>query len=263
MARSAGVMIAILLLACGCLARYGAEKKFDLYVTTGYGFGVGGSYFEPSQTYNPALIKREDHYRNFGWGIKLDGGADYMLMDKLYVQGGLCFNFGVPGITSVVDNPPLYLGSKTTVNYGWTTFGIKALVKPTFQLFDLFNVYTGFGLGLFFAMSYADIKSSTPVGDYSAKSVDANNPALAFIGCLGAEYPLNENIILYGELYCEQMSFTTTSTTYSNSTFAGAHGGDYDNRTVFYHEDEAGSPQPPKTPGTNVAIRAGVRFPIF
>jgi hypothetical protein len=258
-------MIAVLLLACGCLARYGAEKKFDLYLTTGYGFGVGGSYLDASKTYDGTgtLTKLEDHYRNFGWGIKLDGGVDYLLMDKLFVQGGFCFNFGVPGISNVIDNPPANPGSKTTVNYGWTTFGIKALIKPTFQVFDLFDVYTGFGLGLYFAMSSTDIKSSTPVGDYSAKSVDANNPALAFIGSLGVEYPLNENIIMFGEIYCEQMSFTMISTVYSNSTFAGSHNGDYDNRTVYYHEDETNSQPPPKIPGTNVAIRAGVRFPIF
>ena len=260
MARSAGIMIAVLLLACGCLARYGAEKKFDLYVTTGYGFGVGGSYLDASQTYNGAgtLTLRDDHYRNFGWGIKLDGGADYLLMDKLFVQGGLCFNFGVPGISNVFDNPGV---EKTTVNYGWTTIGIKALVKPTFQLFDLFNVYTGFGLGLYFAMSWADITSSTPGGDFSSKAVDSNNPALAFIGSLGVEYPLNEFCILYGELYCEQMSFTTTKTEYTNSTFPG--GSTYIDHIVYYQEDVTDRAPPPKTPGTNIAIRAGVRFPIF
>jgi hypothetical protein len=252
-------MIAVLLLACGCLARYGAEKKFDLYVTTGYGFGVGGRYVGPSETYNGAVLTtREDHYQNFGWGIKLEGGADYLLMDKLFVQGGLCFNFGVPGISNVLDNPGV---EKTTVNYGWTTIGIKALIKPTFQLFDLFNVYTGFGLGLYFAMSSADITSSTPGGDFSSKAIDSNNPALAFIGSLGVEYPLNEFCILYGELYCEQMSFTTTKTEYTNSTFPG--GNTYIDHIVYYQEDVTDRAPPPKTPGTNIAIRAGVRFPIF
>jgi hypothetical protein len=252
-------MIAVLLLACGCLAKYGPQKKFDLYLTTGYGFGIGGTNVGASETYAGGILTaRDDHYQNFGWGIKLDGGVDYLVMDKLYVQGGLCFNFGVPGISNVQDDGA---GTKTTVNYGWTTFGIKALVKPTFQLFDLFDVYTGFGLGLYFAGSGADIKSTTPGGDFSARSVDNNNPALAVIGSLGVEYPLTENIIFFGELYCEAMSFTTTSTAYSNSTYPG--GNNYFNHIVYYHEDETNSPPPPKTPGTNVAIRAGVRFPIF
>ena len=256
MVRSASIMIAVLLLACGCLARYGAEKKFDLYLTTGYGFGVGGNYIGMSQTKVGGLpTMEEDHYQNFGWGIKLDGGVDYLLMDKLYVQGGLCVNFGVPGISNVLDDGA---GSKTTVNYGWSTFGIKALVKPTFQLFDLFDVYTGFGLGLYFAMSGADIKSTTLGGDFSSKAVDNNNPALAFIGSLGIEYPLNENIILFGELYCEMMSFTTTKTAYSNSTAPF-----YIDHIVYYQEDVTDRNPPPKTPGTNIAIRAGVRFPIF
>jgi hypothetical protein len=149
-------------------------------------------------------------------------------------------------------------GTKTTVNYSWTTIGIKALVKPTFQILDLFDVYTGFGVGLYFAMSGSDIKRTIPGAEYTAKTVDANNPALAFIGSLGVEYPLTENIIMYGELYCEQMSFTTTQTTYANSTFPNGYV-----TPVYYHEDEAGSAPPPKTPGTNIAIRAGVRFPIF
>ncbi|HUI92140.1 MAG TPA: hypothetical protein VLX68_07835 [Chitinivibrionales bacterium] len=256
MARWAGVMMAVLMLAAGCFAKYGPEKKFDLYITTGYGFGVGGSYLDPSQTFDAgSLIKREDHYRNFGWGIKLEGGADYLLMEKLAVQGGLCFNFGVPGISSIQDDG---VGTKTTANYGWTTFGIKALLKPKFQVFDLFDVYTGFGIGLYFAFSSADITQTTATTNYSVKAIDGNNPALAFIGSLGAEYPLTESIILYGELYCEQMSFTTTQTTYSNSTFPNSY-----IKPVYYHEDEAGSPPPPKTPATNVAIRVGVRFPLF
>jgi hypothetical protein len=250
-------MIAVLLLACGCLAKYGPQKKFDLYLTTGYGFGVGGNNVGASETYAGGILTaREDHYQNFGWGIKLDGGVDYLVMDKLFVQGGLCFNFGVPGISNVMDNPGV---EKTTVNYGWTTFGIKALVKPTFQLFDLFDVYTGFGLGLYFAMSGSDIKRTIPGVEYTAKSVDNNIPALAFIGSLGVEYPLTENIIFFGELYCEAMSFTTTSTAYSNAT----PGGPYINHIDYFQEDVTDRAPPPKTPGTNVAIRAGVRFPIF
>jgi hypothetical protein len=256
MARSAGIMIAVLLLACGCLARYGAEKKFDLYATTGYGFGVGGRNVGASQTFNGlTLTKREDHYQNFGWGIKIEGGADYLLMDNLYAQGGLCFNIGVPWIDNVSDDGT----TKTTTGYRWSTFGIKALLKPTFKLLDLFDVYTGFGLGLCFAFSSADITQTTPTTTYSVKAIDSNTPGLVFIGSLGAEYPLNEYCIMYGELYCEQMSFTTTKTTYSNAS----PGGPYIDHIDYYQEDVTDRPPPPKTPGTNIAIRAGVRFPIF
>lgn len=256
MARSAGITIAILLLACGCLARYGVEKKFDLYATLGYGFGVGGRYAGASETTIPNTpAKREDHYQNFGWGIKLEGGADYLLMENLYGQAGLCYSIGVPWFDNVTDDGT----TRTTVSCHWSTLGIKALLKPTFKFLDLFDVYTGFGLGLYFAFSSADIKQ-TPT-NYSAKEVDGNNPVLAFIGSLGVEYPLTESIIMYGELYCEQMSFTMTKTDYTNSSFP--KGDPYAPRTVTYHEDENGSPYPPKTPGTNVAIRVGMRFPIF
>ena len=253
------VWLPVLLIAGIVSAEHSAqEKKFDLFLTTGYGFGVGGQYLASSTTTsNGALTSREDHYENFGWGIKIEGGADYKLMDRLFAQGALCYSFGVPGIKNVVEDVG---ADKTTVDYGWSLFGFKALLKPTFQVFDLLDVYTEFGFGLYFAISGASLETSGPDFDYTAKAEDSNNPAFTVVGAIGVDYPINASVIAYGEIYCEQMSFTTTQTQYTNSTYPGAP---YNNHTVYYQEDVTDRNPPPKIPGTNIAIRVGVRFPIF
>jgi hypothetical protein len=251
---------ASVLLITGIVSAYHSadEKKFDLFLTTGYGFGVGGQYLASSTTFSGgALTSREDHYENFGWGIKIEGGADYKLMDRLFAQGALCYSIGVPGIKNVTE---VVGGSRTTVDYGWSLFGIKALVKPTFQVLDLLDVYTDFGIGLYFASSGATIETIAPGVDNTAKAEDSNNPAFTIIGAIGVDYPINANIIAYGEIYCEQMSFTTTKTQYVNSTYNGAP---YNNHTDYYQEDVTDRSAPPKIPGTNIALRVGVRFPLF
>ena len=249
-----------ILLIAGVVSAYHSlqEKKFDLFLTTGYGFGVGGQFLNSSTTISGgAQTAREDHYENFGWGIKIEGGADYKLMDRLFAQGALCYSIGVPGIKNVDEIVGV---SKTTVDYGWSLFGIKALLKPTFQVLDLLDVYTDFGVGIYFASSGAMIKTTAPGIENTAKAQDSNNPALTFVGAIGVEFPINESMIAYGEIYCEQMSFKTTKTEYLNSTYSGAP---YNNHTEYYEEDVTDRSHPPKIPGTNIALRAGVRFPIF
>ena len=92
----------------------------------------------------------------------------------------------------------------------------------------------------------------------TSKAEDSNKPAMTLIAAIGAEYPISESVIAYGEINCEQMSFTTTKTVYTNSV-----GGFYDDHIVNYQEDATDRNAPPKIPGTNIAVRVGVRFPIF
>jgi hypothetical protein len=241
--------------------RISEEKKFDLFLATGYGFGVGGYQDRTadfsSTVSNGNLIDREDHYRNFGWGMKIEGGADYKLMDHLFGQAAFNYSFSaVPGRDNVQEITGV---STSSVNYNWSVFGIKAGIKPTFQILDLLDVYTNFGIGLYFAGSGADLKTTTVGGGVStSKAIDSNSPAMTLISAIGAEYPISESIILFGEINCEQMSFTTTKTEYSQST-----GTPYADRVVNYEEDVTDRPSPAKIPGTNIALRVGVRFPIF
>ncbi len=260
--------VAAVFCAVMCLAQaapagsYGAsqEKKFDLFLTTGYGFGVGGYHDRntdfSSTISNGNLVSREDHYRNFGWGIKIEGGADYKLMDHVYGLAAFNYSFSaVPGTDNVQEITGI---SKTYVNYNWSVFGMKVGVKPTFQVLDLFNVYTNFGMGLYFAGSGADLKTTSDLGGTStSKAKDSDRPAMTFIGAIGAEYPITESIIAYGEINCEQMSFTTTKIEYTQSN------GLYADHVVNFEEDVTDRQSPPKIPGTNIALRIGVRFPIF
>jgi hypothetical protein len=263
MVRLNAACASILLVAGICAAQHysASEKKFDLFVTTGYGFGVGGYQDRAvdfsSTTSGGNLVSREDHYRNFGWGIKIEGGADYKLMDHVYGQGALNYSFSaVPGTKNIHEISGI---STTSVNYNWSVFGIKAGVKPTFRALDLLDVYTNFGIGLYFASSGADLETTTIGGGVStSKARDSNRPAMTFISAIGAEYPINESVIVFGEINCEQMSFTTTKTEYSQSS-----GVLYDDHVVNYEEDVTDRPAPPKIPGTNIALRVGVRFPIF
>jgi len=251
--------VSVLLIA-GVASAYHStdEKKFDLFVTTGYGFGVGGLYSGSSRTFSgTTLMDREDHYQNFGWGIKIEGGADYLLMDHVYGLAAINYSFSaVPG----TENKQELIGTSTnSEKFHWSVFGTKLGIKPTFKVLDLLDVYTTFGIGLYFASSGADLKETDVGGGVStSKAEDSNNPALTFIAAIGVEYPINANVIAYGEINCEQMSFTTTKTDYTNSV-----GGFFDDHIVNYQEDVTDRNPPPKIPGTNIALRVGVRFPLF
>jgi len=250
-------LISILFLIINNINSYAEQKTFDLYLTTGYGFGAGGRFIGSSQTYDGlTLVSRKDHYQNFGQGIKIEAGMDYLASEKLYVQAGFSYSIGVP----IIEQKITAVGTSTDIKYSWSTIGIKALAKPTFQLLDLFDVYAGFGIGLYFAISSCDIKVVAGSVENTAKGEDSNNPAFAIIGSLGLEYPIVENVIAFFEVYSEQMSFTTTKTEYTHSSFST---GPYTNHTEYYQKDVTDREPPPKIPGSNVALRIGVRVPIF
>jgi hypothetical protein len=256
---SVGVVLCLFLCA-GAQSLTGAKKdKFDLFLSTGYGFKLGGRSVGASTTRNAGppgqnpLLMKEDHFMDYGRGIKVEGGASYKLIERLYGQLALCYSFGVPGITKKVEVIGDYA---QTEKYSFSMFGVKALVKPMFRVFDILDMYTNFGIGLFFGYSSAEI---TRIGTnaYTQKAEDSNAPALGYVGAIGVEYPINESVILYGDIYGEMVSFTMKKTEYSAST-----GTESDN-VQYYQEDVTDRTTPPKTPGTNLAIRAGVRFPIF
>jgi opacity protein-like surface antigen len=234
------------------------QKKFDLFLATGYGFGVGGYYSGASRTYSgTTLMDREDHYENFGWGIKVEGGADYLLMDHVY--GLAAINYSISAVPGTENKQDILGTSTTSEKFHWSVFGTKLGIKPTFKVLDLLDVYTTFGIGLYFASSGADLKMTESAGGVStSKAEDSNNPAMTLIAAIGVEYPISESVIAYGEINCEQMSFTTTKTEYSNSV-----GGFYNDYVVNYQEDVTDRNPPPKIPGTNIALRVGVRFPLF
>lgn len=253
------ILAAVVLAACG--AAVGQQKEtFDIYGVLGYGFGIGGRDLGASETWaGGALTQKTDNYINYGAGLKIEGGASYKLMQHLYGQAALSYSNGLWGIKQDTVN---FEGNNNTVTnqYSFSTLGIKVLAKPMFQVFDLFNAYTSFGVGLYFAFSSIDHKESN--GGLSARADDSNWPSLAFVGALGLEYPLNRSIILFGEVYCEEMGFMLHERTVSNSNIDN---GPWVNGTTTYEANSKTQTisTPENIPGSNAAIRVGVRIPLL
>jgi hypothetical protein len=258
--RKFGIGISILCIAA-CTGFSQQKETFDLFITAGAGFGFGGRDVGASQTItNNVVTKETDHYLNYGSGLKIEGGASHKLMEHLYAQAALCYSNGLWGINRVIDDQGV---DRVSEQYNYSTFGIKAMVKPMFQVLDLFDVYANFGLGLYFAGASIDRKVTiVGLGEYSGRLEESNLPALGIVGSIGVEYPINPSIIVFGELHCEQMSFLVTQTTITNSNLPGP-GNQWANGVTNYEKNAVDRPAPYYTPGSNVAIRAGVRFPIF
>jgi len=257
--------VIVIAFACCSLAfaNKGDKETFDLFATTGYGIGIGGRDVGPTiTTTNGSIVNKDDNFLNFGRGIKLEGGASYRLMDHLAGQASVCYNFGVPGIKQETITSIGAATNSLTQEYSFSTLGVKALLKPSFQVLDLIDVYTNFGIGLDFAFSSVQVtQNNTGVGEYHATIKDSNWPAIVFIGALGADYPLGTSMILYGEIYCESMSFMTSKQEISDSNFPT--GTPYATKVINYEKDATDRSTPPETPGSNLGIRIGVRFPIF
>ncbi len=252
------ILAAVVLAACG--AAVGQQKEtFDIYGVLGYGFGIGGRDLGASQTFSGGtLTEKTDNYINYGAGLKIEGGASYKLMQHLYGQAALCYSNGLFGIKKDVNQVGV---DEVTDQYSFSTFGIKVLAKPTFQVFDLFNAYTSFGIGLYFAFSSIDHKETA--GGMSARADDSNWPSLAFTGALGLEYPLNRSVVLFGEVYCEEMGFMLHERTVSNSNYPA--GDPWANGTTTFEANskDPNIKTPENIPGSNAAIRVGVRIPLL
>ncbi|HMD69634.1 MAG TPA: hypothetical protein VKF42_12190 [Chitinivibrionales bacterium] len=264
MKRSA-ILVAVVLAVCG--AAVGQQKEtFDIYGVLGYGFGIGGRDIGASETYTAPpggyLTSKTDNYLNYGAGLKIEGGASYKLLQHLYGQAALCYSNGLFGIKKEDINVDDEV-DHTTDQYSFSTLGIKVLLKPTFQIFDLFNAYTSFGIGLFFAFSSIDHTDVT--NGWSAHADDNNWPALAFTGALGLEYPLNRNIILFGEVYCEEMGFMLHQRTVSKAPITNTPPSPWVNGTKTFETNskDATIETPDNIPGSNAAIRVGVRIPLL
>jgi hypothetical protein len=224
------------------------SKDFSLCGSLAYGFGVGGQWIDESVKYNGAAIQdKSDKYLNYGDGFKLELGGMYKLMEYLDAQAVFSYNAGVPSIEAVNQN--VVPGTQVTNTYKTNTFGIKAMVLPRVKILDLLDMYTGFGLGLYFGWLSWTNSETTFDGNYKT------SPALAFCGTIGANYPVYNDLILYGEIALEQMSFTITSILSA-----------LDGRQTNFEQDSkatSGVLPPDKIPGSNVAFRVGVKFPIF
>lgn len=256
------------------------EKKFSLYLAVGAGFSLGGEYVGPSlelveQNGPPAnnIVEIDDEYLNLGRGLKIDLGATYRFLEHVDVVAGLNLSLGVP-YTSVeqtyTDNTITPSFSSSLIeDYKHTQVGLKVLLQPRFKAFDLFDVYIGGGLGLYFT-SVSIEREYSSAGVRYTETVDVDvKAALPFIGRIGAEYPIADRLVIFLDGMYEAMNVTLQKVSLDGtSTFPGTgtdQGGlDRDPTTVeTFEKDATDRNAPTKYPASNIAIRLGVRIPLF
>jgi hypothetical protein len=221
------------------------SKTISLCGSIAYGFGMGGQWIDQSVSINGlAVQERSDKYLNYGDGFKLELGGLYKLMENLDGQAVFCYNSGTPSIKAVTQR----VNSLVTNIYSADMLGFKVMALPRVKIFDLLDMYTGFGMGLYFASLSWTNSATTYQGNFRT------SPALAFCGSIGVNYPVYNDLIVYGEIAIEQMSFTRTSK-------LDAETGD---QTTYEQDSNANNiTAPDKIPGSNIAFRVGVKFPIF
>jgi Outer membrane protein beta-barrel domain len=251
--KKAGVFVLAVLSMAACLSAQDKadknSKDFSLCGSIAYGFGLGGQWIDASVThYGSAIQERSDKYLNYGDGFKLELGGVYRLLENLDAQGVLMYNFGTPEIEATDQDAQS--GDKVTNTYKTGTFGIKILAVPKVKVFDLLDMYVGFGMGLYFAsLSWSNSETPQYDGNYTT------SPAIGFCGSIGVNYPVYNDLIVYAEMAVEEMSFTVTSILSANDG----------SLTTFEQDSKASSGvfPPAKIPGSNVAFRIGAKFPVF
>jgi hypothetical protein len=257
MKRIATAGLALIIFSAGLFTQsLGQDKKFSLYMSLGYGFGIGGvslvdTVHFTAQTLNASgnLIKQEDHYLNYGSGFKATGGAQYRIMDNVDARLEFQYTGGVPKLKIKNTDPTNAPGpTEITDTYTRNIFGVRLLALPAFRLLDLIDMHAGVGIGLFFG-SFTYETSGEPY-DGNLKTL----PAFAFSGVLDADYPVAEFCSIFGGFTFDAMNFTVESHR-SPQNAVVTH---YEQNSIAPNE-----PIPPKIPGSNWAITAGVRFPLF
>ncbi|MBD3344092.1 MAG: hypothetical protein GF401_03415 [Chitinivibrionales bacterium] len=243
------------------------DELLNLYASVGYGFPIGGRYVDSTYKYdsgnNPLTDEMDDHYLNIGRGIKLDIGAAYRVMENIDARLGLEYSGGVPSITKEVESID-GVGGTTTSKYKYSQFGIKLYAVPNFRIVELLDMYLGVGAGVFFNFTSMEIVRTTDGPDkYEAKVDFKNKPSFAFLGLIGANYPLNDFAWLFTEINFAAMNVTAKEREVESSDFPSNVNEDMrlTSGTVDIYEKGAHDRfAPVKTPASNFAIKAGIRF---
>ena len=242
------VVTGVIALSTAALCADAGKDNLSIFLNTGYGAGIGGYLIDSTHFTNSTnrLIKNQEHYLNYGGGINLSVGANYKLLENLFAQAALRFAWGVPSIKAETVNGILNTSYNTTYKPGM--WGINIMVLPRIRVIDLFEAYTGVGCGIYF--SYCDIEDSRAP---NIKGSISTWPALGLSGLIGAEYPVMDELILFGEISYDAMSFTITKLIHPNVV------------TAFnYVPNSLNNELPPyNIPGTNIALRIGARFIVF
>lgn len=263
-----GVVISIFYLSV-----YAEQDKLNLFLSGGIGFGMGGQFYSSIKT-EGNNTKVKDQFFNYGSGFKIDGGAQFFVMENLSLMGSFVYS---PGFKFVDE---LQSGDyKLTTTYYPSLFGVKAYLVPRFEVLELFNAYTGVGMGFFWNMRPFKAVLTTPSGTQNATGKITSNPALGFTGLLGADFPVSDIITIFGEFSFEQMSFNLSKRVIEESNINNLATAlmalinnnldltnyDFALGTKYYSANDptTSNLNPVKVPGTNFQFRVGVKFAIM
>ena len=251
------IAVVMTVVAVSASAQYGIDKKLSLYLAGGYGFGISGVYF--GQSYNDGTGEVRDVFNNCGKGLKLDAGVFYRIMEDVDIQCAFIFSGAVPQART--ENELTIANLRTTTEYGFSSFsmGGKLLIMPRFSLFDVIDMYCGMGLGLVFTGSSYELDTINNTSGQTTTSRETgeykNLPSVPFYGALGAEYPVADFMVIFGEFSLEVMNVTQKELRVVEA--------DGDIRTEIYENNVDDRTPRPKIPASNVGLRLGVRFPIL
>jgi opacity protein-like surface antigen len=240
---------------------YAEYETVNVFGSIGGGFGMGGFRYRSTDISNNSSSVK-DRFFNYGSGFKFDIGCQYFAMENVAIQPSFSYSVGTPVIKeNITDN------TSRVTTYHRHLFGIKLQVVPRFEVLSLINMYTGVGLGFYWnAQPFQDVYKVEGLGIEAKEEASGkitSKPALGFMGMLGTDYPLNDKLTLFGEIGCEQVSFSLDKFVVEKGSIAT----DTPQRavgTTYYSKDDANPDNnpPEKVPGTNFQIRVGIRFAI-
>ncbi len=215
---------------------------------------MGGRRYESYEQGNLLSAKTnvKDRFYNYGSGVKFDVGCQYFMMEDVALQTSFGYSAGF-----TFEQVESVAGLTTTTTFKRHLFGLKALVVPRFEALDLIDLYAGVGLGFFWNHRPFKIVAETAAGSQEATGKITSRPTFGFIGQLGADYPLNDKLTLFGEFAFEQIRFNLSKRIVKESNYVLL-----DEDTDHYVKDDADPLDPEKIPGSNFQIRVGIRLAV-
>lgn len=240
------------------------NETFNVYGSIGYGFGSSGQLFSSTIIKTEGLsidtIERKDRYLNYGQGLKIDVGVQYFMMENVALQAGFIYTPGVPGLTTEYRNDFNLLGVQgfvdSTVEYHRNMFGVKAMIVPRFEIFELLNMHTGVGVGFYWNTLSYEMTRITADTTLTENGSIQSAPSLGFNGLLGVDYPISDHLSLFGEVGFDMTSFSWTKQMIKNTEFNRATGS-------YNFEKNTPNQRPPlHVSGSNWRLSVGVRYAI-
>lgn len=249
-----------------------SNETINVYGSIGYGFGSSGQLFPSTiiKTENLAAdtIERKDRYLNYGQGLKIDVGVQYFMMENVALQAGFIYTPGVPALTTEYRYDYTIAGAQgfidSTVEYHRNMFGIKAMIVPRFEIFELFNMHTGVGAGFYWNTLRYEINSTrrNEIAGISSDSTRTeegsirSTPSFGFNGLLGVDYPISDLLSLFGEIGFDMTSFRWTKQMIDNTEFNRATG------SYNFEKNTPNQRSPLRVSGSNWRLSVGVRYAI-